>query len=317
MAARRIPLLRPPAYVRQDGRTLLITHSWDATSDVLVEHLGAENVFRLNSDLYAETVIEIDESSLRIAYGDDAINFEDVAKVVWWKAFNGKISADAYIEAEVRYILREIYNLFEVSGKCVLTRPHSDQYHGKISQMKLARNFFAVPQWCVTLNDSSSRLSNRVVVKSLSSEQVTEGKVLFTREVDPAALASQYPWFTQHLVDAEEDLTVVYLYGRTFGFTLDRRSFEGLDWREHCVTGPLPWQPADLPVWFVDKIRGFMGELQLNFGRLDFLRAGGVTHFLEVNSNGQWAWLDPGGEYGLLQAIVQAVHPRTPMPACG
>ena len=54
-------------------------------------------------------------------------------------------------------------------------------------------------------------------------------------------------------------------------------------------------------------IRGFMAEAGLSFGRFDFIRKDGVLHFLEVNPNGQWAWLDEKNEHGLVTLVADAI----------
>ena len=54
-------------------------------------------------------------------------------------------------------------------------------------------------------------------------------------------------------------------------------------------------------------ICGFMAEAGLSFGRFDFIRKDGVLNFLEVNPNGQWAWLDEKNEHGLLSAIAEEI----------
>jgi hypothetical protein len=50
-----------------------------------------------------------------------------------------------------------------------------------------------------------------------------------------------------------------------------------------------------------------MSQLGLRFGRLDLL-AGDTrceqVWFLEVNPNGQWAWLDLGQDNGLFDAVI-------------
>jgi len=47
-----------------------------------------------------------------------------------------------------------------------------------------------------------------------------------------------------------------------------------------------------------------MDEAGLAFGRLDFLLKGPTAYFLEVNPNGQWAWLDIDGGQGIFDAVV-------------
>jgi hypothetical protein len=55
-----------------------------------------------------------------------------------------------------------------------------------------------------------------------------------------------------------------------------------------------------------------MDDLKLSFGRLDFLLDDEERYwFCEVNPNGQFAWLDLSGEFGVLQAIVNEISPST------
>jgi hypothetical protein len=51
-------------------------------------------------------------------------------------------------------------------------------------------------------------------------------------------------------------------------------------------------------------LRGFCDELGMQWGRLDFLQDECGLIFLEFNANGQWAWLDLNGHYGLTDAVV-------------
>ena len=48
-----------------------------------------------------------------------------------------------------------------------------------------------------------------------------------------------------------------------------------------------------------------MHKANLQFGRLDFLLDKSDYYFLEVNPNGQWAWLDMTGEHGVFDAIIK------------
>ena len=50
----------------------------------------------------------------------------------------------------------------------------------------------------------------------------------------------------------------------------------------------------------------FMKRLGLRFGRLDFLKTEQEVTFLEVNSNGQFAWLDDPATFSLHQAVLAA-----------
>jgi hypothetical protein len=54
-----------------------------------------------------------------------------------------------------------------------------------------------------------------------------------------------------------------------------------------------------------------MSDMSLHYGRLDFLLTGSTYHFLEVNPNGEWGWLDPSGEAGIVDALASELSPET------
>ena len=188
------------------GKLLVITHSWDATSDLIVKRVGPANVFRLNYDLSRELKLEINSEHVRIEHSGDVVESTDVAKVVWWKAFNTSTDLDSYAEAELRYIFREIYNLFERSGKCILSRPHAHHLFGKITQMIVAEKYFRVPEWAVELNRLATPFHQPTIVKSLSSSPMADGRVLYAQEVDPSHLDGQFPWLLQRTIPAIRDI---------------------------------------------------------------------------------------------------------------
>ena len=73
------------------------------------------------------------------------------------------------------------------------------------------------------------------------------------------------------------------------------------------------WSPHGLPPDLQAKIADYMRDIGLDYGRLDFLFDGTDYFFLEVNSNGEWDWLDPQGEFGLRDKMVEEIHPDTPL----
>jgi D-alanine-D-alanine ligase-like ATP-grasp enzyme len=50
-----------------------------------------------------------------------------------------------------------------------------------------------------------------------------------------------------------------------------------------------------------------MDETGYRFGRFDFIRKDGELWFLELNPNGQWAWLDEKNEHGLVSMVADAI----------
>jgi glutathione synthase/RimK-type ligase-like ATP-grasp enzyme len=143
-------------------------------------------------------------------------------------------------------------------------------------------------------------------------------ELLFTTKVVDSSISAECPWMVQHYVSAQKDVTVAFVYDRLFAFELDRKGFVDhvTDWRELPSDSERgDWRPHQLPDTVASGVFGFMNEMGLHFGRLDFLWGTDGYHFLEVNTNGEWAWLDTEGRYGLLQKVIEEISPDTALHA--
>ena len=306
---------------------IIFSTSYDTTVDLLVHYLKTADVFRFNSDRWEDYTIDMGPAGVRLEDPTGrSVCSRDITKAFWRKPARTKDMFPeipvpeemTYCEAEVWYVMREMVNILWAEKKVVLIEPLADLRAGKFVQLKLAREYFTLPDYQFRLG-SGSRFSKdaAVVTKSLTLEPVV-GKthsVIFATRVDDSRLAPSYPWMVQEYIDAEADVTVVVVRDRLFAFELDRRPFldKTVDWRELPVDETSDnWKPHTLPEAIEKGIFSFMGSLLLHFGRLDFLYHQGSYTFLEVNPNGQWAWLDAEAKHGLTMKIIDEISPRTP-----
>ena len=305
---------------------LLISNSYDTTADLLVFRMGSDKVFRFNFDLWSDYRIEITHGDFFLADPSGReISLDNVAKVLWRKPWSrrayrpsSRSPEDRYYDGEVVYALRELVNLLRLNGKVVLVEPFAELHIGKFVQMRVATNYFQVPKYQFRRNMKSAFPENeKIVVKSLTMEPVgneESRELLFTTRVEDNQLSLSCPWMVQRYIPAEKDVTVAFVYDRLFAFELDRKAFldRAADWRElPADSRQAPWQPHELSDDIKSGVFGFMKEMKLHFGRLDMLWGVDGYHFLEVNTNGEWAWLDTEGRYGLLQKVVKEVSPDT------
>jgi len=311
---------------RSHPLTLIYTNSYDTTSDLLVEKLGAEHVFRLNFNLWRDYKIHIASDGFSISDPTGrSIGNDSVAKLYWrkpmrWRQmFPDSIESEGvhYLEEELWYALRELVNLMWLEGKLVLVEPFADSRAGKFVQALLAAKEFEVPCFKFVCRDTDAVVPARAAVaKSLSSTRVKHGAVLYTTEVQEGKLDPSQPWMLQDLIQAELDVTVMYVRDKMFAFELPRNIFseQTLDWRE-VATNPATsdWAPHCLPEAIEQSVFSLMSDLDLHYGRLDFLLDNGRYVFLEVNANGEWGWLDAEGKHGLLDKIIEEVAPSTPV----
>lgn len=292
-------------------QTLLLTNSYDATADLLISYIGSDHVFRLNFDQWDSYKLCMLDGSVNIETEFHSLNSSQVVKSYWRKPFAIPAESDQeckqYVNSELHYIFRELHNLFSATGRAVLVSPHSERFVGKLSQLRIAKRYFLIPKWSVFWN-SLPDIQGQVVVKSLSSERVGMSRIFFTKQVALNTLSPTYPWYAQELVQATHDITVVYVGGYCYAFSLDRSLFESMDWRRaHEAHGA--WQHFDLAPALTRQIQSFMNDCRLSFGRLDFLKCADKFFFLEVNPNGEWGWLDTENKYGLLARMIEEVSP--------
>ena len=299
---------------------LIITNSYDVTTDLLLDRMGEQPIFRLNFDQLSQFCMRIDQGGFSIADPTGrCVTSQTVAKAYWRKPFNAPAeepyARDNFVDAELRYALTELVNLLWLAEKLVLVEPFAEKRTGKLVQLQCAQLFFEVPEYEFILNRESSRSAG--VVKSLSNELVGEG-VLYTTRVETGSLAGKFPWFVENEISAHQDVTVVFVRGKLFAFSLQRDFLEhSVDWRRFA-SSEQKWECHPLPASMQETVRGYMKALRLHYGRLDFLLdADGRYWFCEVNPNGQFAWLDLDDEHGLLSSITEEISPAAqtyPLP---
>lgn len=303
--------------------TFIYTNSFDATSDVLIDSLGSDKVFRFNIDLWRDYKIHVtaDDCYFGNPTGKSVRGCE-IRKFLWRKPMRQRrmwpdksISPrDEYFEEEIFYVMREVANRMWRAGKLVLVEPSADTRVGKFIQAEVARHYFQVPEFKFVSN-VPELLSDRncSVVKSLSSHHIDVGTVLYTTRAQEAQLDPHSPWLIQQLIEAEKDITVAFIRDRLFAFELSRLAFRDrtLDWREQQSEASEEWPVHELPAELSRGIFQFMSDLDLHYGRLDFLYRQGSYFFLEVNANGEWGWLDKHGAHGLRGKILSEISPDT------
>jgi ATP-grasp ribosomal peptide maturase len=158
------------------------------------------------------------------------------------------------------------------------------------------------------------RCVGRAVYKPFTPAEITEGeahRVVFTTPIIASDIDESIR-LTAHLVQEwvakryEVRLTVVddtFLAAR-----IDAGSeAASVDWRADYNT--LSYTPlVEIPAVVRTGVRALMARLRLRFGTFDFIvSSDGRWWFLEVNPNGQWAWIEDATGLPISAAIADAL----------
>ena len=292
------------------------TCSQDQTSDLLLPRLAPAGAFRFDIDRFRDYVWDFSPAGFRIVAPDGAEISDRTLSAFYLRKpmFLDAIDVprggcpENWCREEVRDVFEGLYRECAAQGLCALVRPARGGPWRKMRQMRLAARFFPVPEWHLCCGaPAEAAPGGGWVFKTLTQTPMGPGVYPFVRDADPAALSPRYPWFLQRKVAGGEETTVVFVRGRCLAFRLRDDGADCVDSRIVSARSPAAWEPAALSSAEIDAIRGFMDATDHEFGRFDFLRSGGRLVFLEMNPNGQFAWLDPDGSRGLLDAVASEV----------
>lgn len=189
----------------------------------------------------------------------------------------------------------------------------------KPTQLALAAECgLTVPATLVT-NDPAEAAAfvadaGRAVYKPFTPADVTEGgthRVVYTTPVSPADLDDSVQR-TAHLfqawVDKSYEVRLTVVDDAYFPVRIDAHGVAAtVDWRADYDA--LTYTAlTDVPPPVRAGVRALLRRLRLRFGTLDFIvDPRGVWWFLEVNPNGQWAWLEDATALPIAAAVADAL----------
>jgi glutathione synthase/RimK-type ligase-like ATP-grasp enzyme len=176
----------------------------------------------------------------------------------------------------------------------------------KPHQLKVARSIgFDVPATLIS-NDSTAVRAFAAEHQPLICKPLGEGRIefdggerlFFTSRFEATASdllddLGPEPYLFQELVDKNYDLRVTVIGEEVFAVRIESQVLPEaeVDWRRAGVR--VPHVAETLPSEVVDRCLALVRGFELEFAAIDLVRARDDRYvFLELNPNGQWAWLE-------------------------
>jgi glutathione synthase/RimK-type ligase-like ATP-grasp enzyme len=298
----------------------IITNKQDITVDYVVLKLQERNLpfFRFNTEDFPtnhkiDYTVDRDGGFWRITGKKGAIDSRTI-KAAWYRRPGAPQIDPMVTEQGLRdYAFEESVELLQALYALINVRWLNDplairKAESKPYQLALARDLgFNIPTTLITtdrnkVDDFYESCLKKVVVKPLRRAVFkSDGDefVIFTSKIaeeDRSAFEGvQYsPSIYQQLIDKTLDIRVTVVGDKIFSAAIhSQNSYETkVDWRRGDRID-LPHEVFELPLDLQEQCLSLVKRLGLKFGAIDLaLGRSGNFYFLEINPNGQWAWIE-------------------------
>ncbi|WP_217206207.1 ATP-grasp ribosomal peptide maturase [Streptomyces sp. AC550_RSS872] len=312
---------------------LVLTKRFDPTADYVVEDLNHRgvDVFRCDpgdfpSTLTVSGVLSPSGAgwSTLLAASGRKLSMEDVSGVYYRRpsAFHlGDIPEPVaqWANGEARMG----FNGLLMADARWLNHPQRIGYaeYKPVQLQEAVRAGLTVPRTVITNDPSAARALadevGEIIYKPLSTpvlpEGVAAGRLLYTAVVTPEHLAeAEGVTATAHMFQERVKHTgavrLTVVDGQMFAAAIQAATDAArLDWRADYSA--LTYEVVSVPEAVRRGVVSLMAALGLRFGAFDFLVTTEGWTFLEVNPNGQWAWIEDRTGLPIAAAIATALAP--------
>jgi hypothetical protein len=288
---------------------LIVTHRDDFTVDFVVKELNRRGIqyYRLNcEDILQKSNISISLGS-RVQTSVDGI---DEFESVWFRrtkypdlsGLDPEIRKFAY--SEIDFFLSNLW--LTVKTNRWLSQPDKVYLaENKLLQLQqAARLGLQIPNTLVTGDSQAikkfySEVDGEMIVKPLFQNRVVKDgkeKLIFTNRVSQADLEQierrlPLPSIYQRNIDKKEEYRITVVNNQAFCASVDSQADAEtmIDWRRKKLKFNASIVPNELTASCINLVR----SLGLSFGAIDLVKdKNDDFFFLEINPNGQWAWIE-------------------------
>nr|GEV52262.1 hypothetical protein [Tanacetum cinerariifolium] len=208
-----------------------------------------------------------------------------------------------YISSELIALLNNFYYLLDC--KWVSKPEHIYKAENKLYNLKVATGLgFIIPETIIsnqkqTITDFFHRHEGEIIIKPIFNNKLLHSnhkQVIFTSKVKREHIdqLDQFhitPSIFQCNIPKAYEVRVTIVGQHIFAAAVDSQAHEATkqDWRKE----KLLFTPYTLPEDIAEKCLSLVSALNLNFGAIDLIKStDGQYYFLEINPNGQWAWME-------------------------
>ncbi len=304
------------------GMILIITHRTDYTTDFLINKLNQRNIpyQRLN----CENLISQDYA-FEINYTFN-FHFKGIKTFTsGWFRRTKLPQIQGVSEEERLYLLGEydalVQNIVSSIDCQWLSEPRHIYFaENKTVQLKKAKGLgFNIPPTLITnkrdlVKTFYDQHDGNIVIKPISKTRIDyqdQPGFIFTNVVGKDVIKDldsfdMNPCILQKNIQKEYEIRVTVVKDKVFAAAVDSQEDEAtkVDWRRK----KLDFRETRLPKTIEKKCVQLVKECKLGFGAIDMIKTMENEYFfLELNPNGQWAWIELQTGQKISEAIINGL----------
>lgn len=315
---------------------LIITNKTDLASDYLIlrlEELGIP-FFRLNTEDYLSKFqinifLSNDESKAEIiSFNGQNIDVEDIKGVYFRQPIRPKLKANvkeshlAFAERECLEMLRSLWRFIDES--LWLNHPkYLLLANNKVDQLIRAINIgFKIPPTTITTDPKLIENFFYLLRGGMIGKALKHGfykledhvKVAPTQKIDNDFIENitsyaEVPMVFQENIKKKYDIRVTVVGNNVYSTAIHSQNFKEteIDWRLWDINKNIDLEHArfELPRKIVQACLDITRSFHLNYSAIDLIYTEDEDfYFLEMNPNGQWAWIEKKVGYPIRDSII-------------
>lgn len=315
---------------------LLITNKDDVTVDFIVKELQKRSIvyYRLNTEDIPNRIsikldINKDDFKLHDRIKDKTICLSKIEAIYYRRPCindfeyipNLTNQEKRYLEVEMTFLLEGIYKILK--DRYWLNNVYDiREAENKLYQLQLAKLIgFNIPISLISnLHDDISKLCkgndyNCIIkpIKSGNMKDTKNPKAIFTTLVNETMVCDKqrvesFPLFMQTNINKKFDLRCTVVDDMVFAAEIHSQTNDDtkIDWRKGEQR--LEHKVHNLPNDIKSKCIKLTKKLNLNYSAIDLIVDENNNYiFLEINPNGQWAWIEKRLNLPISQKIVDTL----------
>jgi len=307
---------------------LIISTSDDEHIAMVTRHLDAEKVVCLFTDeIINNTLLTLSPDQLVIKLSAKVIPLNTITSV-WYrkpKPVSAKFedtNVNQFITREWQMFLHSLYACIH-DAFWVNPIPSNTAANAKLYQLQVARKIgFAIPETIFTNNKQDAlkfaqkhqsvalKVIDQVIVTRQNAERYMYTKKLSYTELQSLDGFNLSPVIIQEYIPKAYEIRATCVGEQIFSCRIDSQGDEEslADWRNGKIS-QLKHALINLPGMIETQIKAMMKHFNLQFGAFDILVAPDNRYvFLELNPNGQWAWIEILTKIPIGHAIAQLLQ---------